>query len=136
MYEHRITKRVRYGETDRMGYLYYGRYAEYYEIGRVEALRNLGIAYRWVEDELGVILPVVSLQARYLRPARYDDEVEIVTQLRRLPERQMTFHHELYGSDGQLLNGGRVTLAFAARTGGSASVGCPPELLTVLRPHF
>ena len=71
MYEHQHHKRVRYAETDKMGYLYYGHYAKYYEIGRVEALRSLGLSYRDMEDKLGLMLPVLSLEARYKSPAYY-----------------------------------------------------------------
>lgn len=119
-----------------MGYLYYGRYALYYEIGRVELLRHLGLAYRAVEEELGVMMPVVNLHARYLRPARYDEEVRIVTQVRALPDREMVFHHELYGPAGKLLNGGRVTLCFAATGPNGGRVACPEPILQLLRPHF
>ena len=72
MYTHEMTIRVRYGETDRMGFVYYGNYAEYFEVGRVEALRSLGFAYRALEDD-GVLLPVHDMQIRYHQPARYDD---------------------------------------------------------------
>ena len=136
MVTHRTHKRVRYGETDRMGYLYYGNYALYYEIGRVELLRSLGLAYKRVEEELGVMMPVVNLESRYLRPARYDDEVAIETQVRSLPDRHLVFHHELYGPAGELLNGGRVTLCFVARADGARRVGCPPAVLEALRPYF
>ena len=69
MYTHDFQKRVRYGETDQMGYLYYGNYAQYYEIGRVEMLRSLGLTYKSMEEEFGVMMPVLSLQIHYLRPA-------------------------------------------------------------------
>lgn len=136
MIEHATYKRVRYGETDQMGYLYYGHYALYYEIGRVELLRDLGLAYREVERELGVMMPVVDLHARFLRPARYDEEVRILTKVRTLPDRRMVFHHELFGAAGELLNGGRVTLCFAEIGAGGRPVACPEPILRLLRPHF
>ena len=86
MYTHDFQKRVRYGETDQMGYLYYGNYAQYYEIGRVEMLRSLGLTYKAMEEELGVMMPVLSLQMRYVRPAYYDELLTIRTALRRIPD--------------------------------------------------
>lgn len=136
MVSHTCHRRVRYGETDRMGYLYYGNYPLYYEVGRVELLRGLGLTYREVEEDLGVVMPVVNMHARYLRPARYDDEVRINTQIRSLPDRQLVFHHELYGLADELLNGGRVTLCFAERGGRGRRISCPEPILDVLRPHF
>lgn len=133
MSAHRVRKRVRYGETDQMRYLYYGKYALYYEIGRVELLRSLGMTYRHLGEDLGVLMPVVSMAARYLRPARYDEELTIQTEIRELPARQLVFHHELTGPTGALVNGGRVTLCFVARGG---RVSCPDAPLEVLRPHF
>ena len=135
MLTHTHHKRVRYGETDQMGYLYYGNYALYYEIGRVEMLRALGLTYRTMEDEWGVMMPVVNMESRYLRPARYDEDVAIETQLRRLPGRDITFHFELRDAGGKLLNGGRVKLCFVERDGGRR-VACPAALAEVLKPHF
>ena len=77
MFSHTIQTRVRYSETDKMGYVYYGNYTHYYEIGRVETLRSLGIEYRMMEDDLHIFLPVKSLNVRYLRPAYYDDLITI-----------------------------------------------------------
>ena len=88
-------KRVRYGETDRMGYLYYGNYAQYYEIGRVEWLRNCGISYKEMEEVHGIIMPVVSLQMRFVRPALYDELLNIRTTLKALPDRFVTFQMDL-----------------------------------------
>jgi acyl-CoA thioester hydrolase len=103
--------RVRYGETDRMGYVYYGNYAEYYEVGRVEALRELGFSYREMEDK-GIMLPVVDFTISYKKPAFYDDEIRIVTSIRELPGVRITFHYECYNAASELLNTGRVTLVF------------------------
>ena len=70
--------RVRYAETDKMGYVYYGNYAQYFEVGRVEGLRDLGLSYKKMEDE-GILLPVVEFQIKYLKPAYYDDLLTIKT---------------------------------------------------------
>ena len=88
------TLRVRYGETDQMGYVYYGVYAQYYEVGRVEAMRSLGISYREMEES-GILMPVINLTINYKKPALYDDEVRIVTSVKDIPGVRITFHNEL-----------------------------------------
>ena len=103
--------RVRYGETDRMGYAYYGNYAQYYEVGRVEALRKLGFSYREIEDR-GILLPVVDFCIQYKKPAFYDDEITIVTSIREKPGVRITFHYECFNEQKELLNTGHVTLVF------------------------
>jgi len=135
MYEHLVKKRVRYGETDQMGYLYYGNYALYYEIGRAEMLRSLGLTYKTMEEDWGIMMPVVNMSTRYLRPARYDEEITIRTQLRVLPEKDIIFHFELFNPNGKLINGGRVALCFV-EVEANARVQCPTPLLELLRPHF
>jgi acyl-CoA thioester hydrolase len=112
MYQHTTHRRVTYAETDQMGYLYYGRYAEYYEVGRVELIRSLGFSYRDLETQHGIWLPVVSLESRYLRPARYDDLITIKTEVRTLPDTHITFHCALHNEAGKLLNSGRIRLCF------------------------
>ncbi len=112
MYSSETKIRVRYGETDQMGFLYYGHYALYYEVGRAEAIRQLGFTYRQLE-EMGIHMPVVELQARYLRPALYDDLITVRTTLKELPEGpKIQFHSELFNEEGQLLNTGVTTLVF------------------------
>lgn len=104
--------RVRYGETDQMGYLYYGNYALYYEVGRAEAIRQLGFTYRELE-EMGVMMPVAELNSRYFRPALYDDLVTIRTTLQELPTgSRIQFHSDLFNEAGALLNKGVTTLVF------------------------
>ncbi|RYD56488.1 MAG: acyl-CoA thioesterase [Sphingobacteriales bacterium] len=104
--------RVRYGETDQMGYLYYGNYALYYEVGRAEAIRQLGFTYRELE-EMGVMMPVVELNVKYFRPALYDNLITVKTILKQLPDSpKIQFHSELYNEQGQLLNVGVTTLVF------------------------
>ena len=135
MIEHLHHVRVRYGETDQMGYLYYGHYASYYEVGRVELLRSLGMTYRELEDTHRIAMPVINLHVRYLRPARYDVEIAILTQIRQLPNREIVFHYELRDPEGKLLNGARTALGFIQVDGGSR-VACPPILHQLLAPHF
>jgi len=135
MYSYEFKKRVRYAETDKMGYLYYGHYAKYYEIGRVEMLRSLGIAYQLMEDEHKVMLPVMSLESRFVRPAYYDDLLTIKTTLRHLPEKTITFHVEIFNPKGKLVNGGKVKLCFVDMNT-NKTINTPEFLLEKLRPYF
>lgn len=105
------TLRVRYGETDQMGFVYYGVYAQYYEVGRVEAMRSLGFSYREMEES-GVLMPVINLTINYKKPAKYDDEVRIVTSVTEMPGVRITFHYECFNQHNELLNTGSVTLVF------------------------
>lgn len=105
------TLRVRYGETDQMGFVYYGVYAQYYEVGRVEAMRSLGFSYREMEES-GVLMPVINLTINYKKPALYDDEVRIVTSVKEMPGVRITFHYECFNQKNELLNNGSVTLVF------------------------
>ena len=112
MYEHSTTVRVRYAETDRMDVVYYGNYAMYFEIGRVEAIRHLGVFYKDIED-MGIILPVVELNIKYLRPAKYDDLITIKTQIKTLPtDHKIVFDQEVFNEAGKLLTIGQVKLYF------------------------
>jgi len=127
--------RVRYGETDQMGYLYYGNYALYYEVGRAEAIRQLGFTYRQLE-EMGIMMPVVELNSQYFRPALYDDLVTIKTLLKELPDGpKILFHSELYNEEGLLLNKGVTTLVFYDPKE-KKKVPMHPELFSRLSPFF
>lgn len=135
MYESRTEVRVRYGETDQMGYLYYGYYALYYEVGRAEAIRQLGFTYRELE-QMGIMMPVVDLHAQYYRPALYDDLITVKTILKELPEsHKIQFHSELYNEQKQLLNKGVTTLVFYDPTT-KQKVNMPDELKNRLEPFF
>ena len=102
--------RVRYGETDQMGYVYYGVYAQYYEVGRVDAMRQLGFSYKDVEAK-GVLMPVVEFIVNYKKPAFYDDEITLITYIKKKPEGlKIIFDYECYNSQKELLNTGKVTL--------------------------
>jgi acyl-CoA thioester hydrolase len=126
MYTHETQTRVRYGETDQMGYLYYGNYALYYEVGRAEMIRDLGLSYKEMESKLGVMMPVMSLQMRFVRPALYDELVTIRTTLRELPTRTITFHMELFNEKKEAAQWwfGQIML----RRNGDKSDGCPPSV--------
>ena len=135
MYSHEFQKRVRYGETDQMGYLYYGNYAQYYEIGRVELIRSLGLTYKTLEEEHGILMPVVSMNTRFVRPARYDELITIRTTLRQLPDQFIVFHMELFNEKGKLVNGGTVKLCFV-EANSQKTIPTPDFLVDKLKPHF
>lgn len=127
--------RVRYAETDKMQVVYHGNYVEYFEVGRVEAIRTLGISYREME-EAGVIMPVIEWQARFLRPARYDDLLTVRTTLRELPfSHKITFHQEVLNAAGQVLCAGKVLLYFMTASS-MQRTSMPPSLRAVLEPFF
>ena len=104
--------RVRYAETDQMNVVYHGNYAQYFEVARSEAIRDLGFTYKEMELT-GVIMPIVELHVKYLRPAHYDDLLTIHTILKELPEHhRIEFFQEVYNEAGKLLANGRVVLFF------------------------
>ncbi len=103
--------RVRYGETDKMGYAYYGIYPQYYEVGRTELIRSFGLSYKKLEDE-GIMLPVLYLDIKYLKPAMYDDLLTIKTKIPKIPEARIEFEYEVYNQNSELLNIGKTTLVF------------------------
>ncbi|MEO6833245.1 MAG: thioesterase family protein [Chitinophagaceae bacterium] len=135
MYTSETKIRVRYGETDQMGFLYYGYYALYYESGRAEAIRQLGFTYRELEA-LGIHMPVVELHSNYYRPALYDDLITVRTILKELPHSpKIQFHSELYNEAGQLLNKGVTTLVFYDPVE-KKKVEMHPDLKHRLEPFF
>ncbi|MCS4228735.1 thioesterase family protein [Sphingobacterium sp. BIGb0165] len=109
VFDHQI--RVRYAETDQMGYVYYGNYAAFYEIARTEMLRSTGISYKELE-EMGVMLPVTELKTKYLKPGKYDDLITIRVTIRKKPAIRIIFEYELFNESGELLNQGETTLVF------------------------
>jgi acyl-CoA thioester hydrolase len=117
MYISETKVRVRYAETDQMGYVYYGNYAQYYEVGRVEALRQLGMSYRSMEEN-GIMLPVLSYSIKYFKPAFYDDELTIKTIIKDIPAARILFEYECYNDKQILLNKGETTLVFINKNTG------------------
>ncbi len=109
--------RVRYAETDQMGFVYYGNYPQYYEVGRADAMRKLGMTYRDMEEK-GVVMPIVDMKIKYIRPARYDDLLTVKTIVPELPASRMHFDYEIYNEDGVLLNKGYTVLAFLNKENG------------------
>ena len=103
--------RVRYSETDKMGFCYYGNYAQYFEVARVEALRELGIVYKNLEEN-GILLPVTEFHVRYKQAARYDEILEIKTQITKLQGTRITFQYEVRNEEDVLLNDAETILVF------------------------
>ena len=113
MFQHEYKLRVRYAETDRMGYAYYGNYATYFEVARVEALRDLGISYKELEDD-GVLLPVAEFNIKYLKPALYDDELRIVTTIKEQPGVRIRFEYSVFNQHGEKIAKAETTLVFVS----------------------
>lgn len=134
MFTHLTTYRVRYADTDQMGYVYYGNYARFFEIGRVEALRSLGFTYRELEAS-GVWMPVYELQTRFYQPARYDDLLTIETQITQPPAVRIAFDYEVRNEGGTRLATGQTTLVFV-RASNQRPMSAPPELGEKLSPFF
>lgn len=111
MYISETTVRVRYAETDRMGYVYYGNYTMYYEVGRVEALRQLGTSYKEMEEN-GTMLPVYTCSINYLKPALYDELLVIKTSVKELPTAKISFDYEIYNQKNELINTANTILVF------------------------
>jgi len=111
MKDYEFTVRVRYAETDQMGVVYHGNYAQYFEIGRVEWLRNKGISYKWMEEN-GIMLPVVSLTMNYKKPARYDELLTLKTILKNRTTVKIEFDYELYNANEELLTTGNSIWVF------------------------
>lgn len=108
-YEHKI--RVRYGDTDQMGYVYYGNYGYYYEQARSEAMRHLGLTYKQIEDA-GTMMPITRMNIKYIRPAHYDELLTIKTYVPTRPHRLITFTYEVFNEAGVLINEGETQLIF------------------------
>lgn len=127
--------RVRYAETDQMNVVYHGNYTQYFEVGRVESIRSLGLTYKEMEAT-GVMMPIIELQARFLRPAHYDDLLTIKTILKELPiDHRIEFIQEVYNEEGKLLTSGRVVLYFIdIKT--KAKTVMPEELRKKLEIYF
>lgn len=135
MFTDTTTIRVHYALTDQMGLVYHGHYAQFYEIGRGEAIRRLGLTYKDIEA-MGVIMPVIDLHSRFIRPARYDDLITVKTMLKELPvHHKIVFHHEVYNESGDLLNTGEITLYFM-EAATLKRCPMPEDLHRLLQPYF
>lgn len=127
--------RVRYAETDQMGVVYHSNFFPYFESARAESIRELGFTYADME-KMGVIMPVVDVHCRYLRPAKYDDLLTVKTILKELPvHHKIEFHHEVYNEQDELLAVGKIILYFMESNGMKRTV-MPPQLLEKLQSYF
>ena len=135
MYTSETNVRVRYAETDKMGYLYHGNYAQYYEMGRVEMIRSIGLPYKDLEDKIGVGMPVMTMETRYVRPAYYDDVLTIKTTVKKMPIDFLRFFVEIFNQHGKLVCGAKVKLCFIDMKS-KKRVNCPQELLDRMKPYF
>jgi len=134
MYTSETRIRVRYAETDPMGYAYYGYYAMYYEVARVESLRQLGMTYKQLEA-MGTMMPVLENNSKFFLPALYDDEIKIITIIRDRPGVRIRFEYDMYNSDGKLIHKGETFLVFVNKASGKPCR--PPEaFMRLLQPFF
>lgn len=131
MKTHEIQIRIRYGETDQMGVVYHGNYAQFIEMGRVEWLRSIGVSYRSIEES-GIMLPVISLHLDYKKPARYDDLITVSTSLKKAPGVRIEFDYRIYNEEKEILTLGNTVLAFVDMKTGRP-VKCPDHILEKLK---
>ena len=127
--------RVRYAETDQMNVVYHGNYAQYFEVGRVESIRQLGLSYKDVGAS-EIIMPVIEWSAKFIRPAHYDDLLTIRTSVKNWPvDYRVEFHQEVFNEQGKLLTTGKVLLYFL-KAGTMEKAAMPEEMARTLRPFF
>ncbi|MEM6523843.1 MAG: thioesterase family protein [Bacteroidota bacterium] len=134
MYQHQLQIRVRYADTDQMGYVYYGNYAAYYEAARVEALRALGMTYRELEES-GVMMPVLENHSKYIAPALYDELLTITTSINKKPGVRITFHYEIHNEEGSLIHTGETLLVFVNMES-KRPCAMPENMEKLLLPYF
>lgn len=134
MFKSETKIRVRYAETDQMGYCYYGNYAQYFEVARVEALRSLGVTYKTMEEN-GIWLPVVDFSIKYLQPAYYDEELTILTNVVKEPTIRIFFTYETYNEKKEKINFGETSLVFLNKKL-KKPVNCPKNLREKLKKYF
>jgi acyl-CoA thioester hydrolase len=132
MIKESVEIRVRYAETDQMGFVYYGNYAQYFEIGRVEALKKVGLSYRAIEES-GVMLPVKELYIDYKRAAKYDDLIRIETTIAKMPSNRIRFDYKIYRQE-ELLVTGNTTLFFMNKNG--KPIRPTDDFLNQMEPFF
>lgn len=126
--------RVRYAEVDSMGYVYYGNYAQYFELGRVALLRGYGLPYSELE-KMGIWMPVSEMKIKFRLPARYDDLITVKTEIREMPSAKITFHYEITNEAGHLLTTGETVLYFF-HPESQKILRCPPVLQNLLEENW
>jgi acyl-CoA thioester hydrolase len=134
MYTFETQIRVRYAETDQMGYVYYGNYPMYYEVARVECLRSLGYSYKKLEEE-GIMMPVLENNSKYIEPARYDDLLTIKLSIPKPPGVKIAFEYDFLNEEGKMIHQGKTLLAFINKE--TRRPSRPPKImLDLLNPFF
>ena len=133
MYQFESNVRVRYAETDQMGYVYYGNYAIYCEVARVESLRNLGYSYKLLEES-GIMMPVMEHHSKYLKPAKYDELITIKTSVPKPPSVKISFVYDFYNEANEKIHEAQTDLVFAKVENGRPCK--PPELMINLFAGF
>ena len=126
--------RVRYAETDQMGYVYYGNYSTYLEVARVELFRNFGVSYKEMESE-GIMMPVLEQNIKYIKPAKYDDLITIKTRIENKPGIRILFHYEVFNDKDTLLTIASTTLVFVNMESGKPCLPSP-KLQNIINEHF
>lgn len=134
MIEHTVQIRVRYSETDQMSYVYYGNYASYFEVARVEAFRHIGFSYKEME-EAGIMMPVLEYKTKYIKPAKYDDLLSIKVYIKQKPGVRITFEYEVYNENGALLTQAETTLVFVTSSTGKP-VHPPQTFMSFFEKYF
>lgn len=134
MYSFESNYRVRYADVDQMGYMYYGNYAKLFEIGRVEALRNLGVRYKDLEES-GIWMPVYENNSKYLEPAKYDELLTIRCILKEIPKFRIVFDTEIINESSKIIHKGLTTLVFIKADTQKITI-CPQVILDKLSPFY
>tara|TARA_B110000438_G_scaffold86556_2_gene86021 strand:- start:31495 stop:31908 length:414 start_codon:yes stop_codon:yes gene_type:complete len=134
MIESNFKVRIRYSDTDQMGYVYYGKYANFYEIARVELFRKLGFSYSQLEKK-GIGMPVIEMKSKYLMPAKYDEIININIQIKEKPSAKILFHYKLYNEKNNLINTASTLLTFINLQSKKA-IRTPKELLYIINNNF
>lgn len=135
MFEYSTSLRVHYALTDQMGVVYHGNYAQFYEIGRTEALRSLGFTYKGLE-EMGIIMPVVDMKIKFLRPVLYDDLITVHISVKELPhDHKIVFHGEIFNEKNELTNVSDITLYFMEASS-NKKVSIPEKILAKMKLHY
>jgi acyl-CoA thioester hydrolase len=134
MYDFETTIRVRYVDTDKMGFVYYGHYPKFYEIGRVEAMRALGANYKEMEES-GIMLPVYSCYSKFLKPALFDDLLIIKTIIKEIPISRISFDYEIYNQKNELINIGNTILVFVD-IASNKPCRAPKDFIKKIKPFF
>lgn len=133
IFSHDTSLRVRYGETDQMGYCYYGFYAQYFEVGRVETMRSLGMTYKKLEEE-GVMLPVSEYQVKYKYPAFYDDLLTIRTRISEINGARIHFDYDLLNEAGRIIATASTTLVFVNKET-MKPIQAPEDFISLISPY-